>query len=384
MEPWVRWCCSCSGELRFGSHRVESTAGVQQGDPLGPLLFSLTLLELLDKIGEINGISLSTWYLDDGIFIGKKASILQEFSRLGPDLGFHLNLSKCEIFWPPGDQTFIDFPPEISRVLTTQGWVELLGSPIFGLEGFMDNSVKSKVNKVLSMQSHLSDIDDAQIELHLLRSCLSLCKINYLLRTIPPDLITTSYNLFDSGLHQSLESIIHSSLDDTSMLQASLPISFGGLGLRRASSSAPAAYIGSLNSSKDLVLHLLRGDRDIGNDDVSVSDSSLREELQSLYPNVDIKLAPQKSLQYAIDTESLVNLKASVPLRDKARLNTIGTPETGSWFWAIPNPNLGLTRSRQEFPLSLSMWLGRHIFPHPIRCICGQTIDNYGDHVLEC
>lgn len=102
------------------------------------------------------------------------------------------------------------------------------------------------------------------------------------------------------------------------MLQASLPISFGGLGLRRASSSAPAAYIDSLNSSKDLVLHLLRGDRDIGNDDVSVSNSSLREELQYLYPNVNIKLAPQKSLQYAIDTESLVNLKTSVPLRDKA------------------------------------------------------------------
>ena len=246
LEPWARWCYSCSGELHFSQHRVESTAGVQQGDPLGPLLFSLTLLELLDKIGEINRISLSTWYLDDGIFIGKKASILSfllEFSRLGPDLGLHLNLSKCEIFWPSGDQTFIDFPPEISRVLTTQGGVELLGSPIFGLEGFMDNSVKSKVNKVLSMQSHLSDIDDPLIKLHLLRSCLSLCKINYLLRTIPPDLITTSYNLFDSGLHQS---IIHSSLDNTSMLQASLPISFGGLGLRRASPSAPAAYIGSV------------------------------------------------------------------------------------------------------------------------------------------
>ena len=234
------------------------------------------------------------------------------------------------------------------------------------------------------MQSHLSDIDDPQIELHLLRSCLSLCKINYLLRTIPPDLITTSYNLFDCGLHQSLESIIHSSLVDTSMLQASLPISLGGLGLRRASSSAPAAYIGSLNSSKDLVLHLLRGDRDIGNDDVSVSNSSLREELQSLYPNVDIKLASQKSLQYAIDTESLDNLKASVPLRDKAQLNTIGTPETGAWLRAVPNPNLGFTMSRQEFTLSLSMWLGRHIFPHPVRCVCGQTIDNYGDHVLGC
>ena len=99
---------------------------------------------------------------------------------------------------------------------------------------------------------------------------------------------------------------------------------------------------------------------------------------------MDIKLASQKSLQYAIDTESLFNLKASVPLRDKARLNTIGNPETGAWLRAIPNPNLGLTMSRQEFTLSLSMWLGRHIFPHPVRCVCRQTIDNYGDHVLGC
>ena len=34
--------------------------------------------------------------------------------------------------------------------------------------------------------------------------------------------------------------------------------------------------------------------------------------------------------------------------------------------------------------LSLSMWLGCCIFPHPVRCVCGQTIDEYGDHVLGC
>ena len=83
-------------------------------------------------------------------------------------------------------------------------------------------------------------------------------------------------------------------------------------------------------------------------------------------------------------TESLVNLKESVSLRDKARLNTIGTPETGAWLWAVPNPNLGLTMSRQDVSLSLSMWLGCRICPHPVRCVCRQTIDEYGDHVLGC
>ena len=39
LEPWVWLCYSCPGELRFGPHRVKSTAGVHQGNPLGPLPF---------------------------------------------------------------------------------------------------------------------------------------------------------------------------------------------------------------------------------------------------------------------------------------------------------------------------------------------------------
>ena len=31
----------------------------------------------------------------------------------GPSFDLHVNLDKCEIFWPSGDQDFADFPPEI-------------------------------------------------------------------------------------------------------------------------------------------------------------------------------------------------------------------------------------------------------------------------------
>ena len=259
LQAWVRWCYSCIGELRFGCHSVESSAGVQQGDPLGPLLFSLVVL---DKIGQIDGIALSVWYLDDGNFIGKRSAILSFLDKvisIGPDFGLHLNLSKCEIFWPTGDQSFPEFPAEICRVLLNKNGVDLLGSPIFGSDVFFEDFVKSKVESILAMQSHPVDIDDPQVALHLLQSCLSLCKLNYLLRTVPPNAVAESCKLFDIGLRNSLETIIHSSLNDTSWLQATLPISLGGLGLRLASTSAPAAYIGSLNSTNVLVSLLLAG-----------------------------------------------------------------------------------------------------------------------------
>ena len=46
-------------ELRFGNHRIVASAGVQQRDPLGPLLFSLVIMELVDEVGTIPRIELS-------------------------------------------------------------------------------------------------------------------------------------------------------------------------------------------------------------------------------------------------------------------------------------------------------------------------------------
>ena len=102
-------------------------------------LFSLVVLELVNKIGQIDGIALSVWCLDDGTFIGKRSAILSFLDKLisiGPDLGLHLNLCKHEIFWPTGDQNFPEFPAEFSLVLLNKGGVDLLVSPIFGSDAF--------------------------------------------------------------------------------------------------------------------------------------------------------------------------------------------------------------------------------------------------------
>ena len=87
--------------------------GVQLGDPLGPLLFSLVLLDFMNSIDVPTDISLKLWYLDDGTFAGTRpavAELLELFRNHGPSFGLALNLKKCEIFWPRWRHCFSGFP----------------------------------------------------------------------------------------------------------------------------------------------------------------------------------------------------------------------------------------------------------------------------------
>ncbi|KAL5482191.1 hypothetical protein EMCRGX_G022486 [Ephydatia muelleri] len=77
--------------LQYGV-ACQAECGVQQGDPLGPLPFSLALHKLVSSIDaddECFGLLLQTWYLDDGVLAGSHPAVLQAvhlLEELGPAL----------------------------------------------------------------------------------------------------------------------------------------------------------------------------------------------------------------------------------------------------------------------------------------------------------
>ena len=74
ISAWAKWCYSQPAELRFGNRKLLASSGVQQGNPLGPLHFSLVILQFIDAVKLHDLVELNPWYLDDGTLVGKQSS----------------------------------------------------------------------------------------------------------------------------------------------------------------------------------------------------------------------------------------------------------------------------------------------------------------------
>ena len=389
LSAWMESCYSCQPFLLLGKESIRSCCGVQQGDPLGPLGFALTLHPLIKKIkAEVPGLSLNAWYLDDGTLVGRPqdlASALHIIERDGPSLGLHLNRRKSLLFIPEdADESVSPLPPDIP--VTRRGF-SLLGCPI-GPPDFCEEVFQARLSKVKACLSALTDMGDSQLEISLLRSCLALPKVSYILRACPPNHICRSTADFDKAIRETLVSILGGPLSDWSWLKACLPSSRGGLNLRSASLHAPAAFLASCSAAAPLVErmlgHSVGPSLHTGSAVMTLATAAAHPDWHCL-GDIDVPLH-QRSLSLSIDEASFQHLLSTAPsIRCRALALSSSLPHAGDWLNVLPSPSLGLHLQDREFRCCLRYWLGIPLHSNPFPCPeCHSSADVFGDHQVGC
>ena len=94
--PLVHSAYSSPSHLFIGNEIIQSSEGVQQGDPLGPLLFCLTIHSIVSQLRS----ELWIFYMDDGTLGGSLDDVVDDLHtvrKAAENLGLHLNLTKSEI-----------------------------------------------------------------------------------------------------------------------------------------------------------------------------------------------------------------------------------------------------------------------------------------------
>ena len=133
MHNWVVICYGNESLLDCDGFTIQSSCGVQQGDPLCPFSFALAINTLVAKIKAPCSLALHIRFFDDGTLIGCNVDLLKALDVIhrGKRFRFEVNSEKCELSWPKNTD-LLEFPGDIRRLPTTR--FDFLGQHIGCLE----------------------------------------------------------------------------------------------------------------------------------------------------------------------------------------------------------------------------------------------------------
>ena len=224
---------------------LQSSVGIQQGDPLGPLLFCLAIHDIVQEVHS----AFLVFYRDDGTLGGSVQEVLHDLSfveRAPSDLGLHLNHDKLICGDTATRDAMLSVAPNLRSVDSRDA--TLLGSPIGSANG-VDSAIRVKKEALEVLGGRLQHLY-AHDALCLLQHVLSLTKMLYTLRT-SPCFLSPELELSDQ-MHRKLLGFIANIdlfVNDRAWAQASLPVWSGGLGILSVAQLVPSAYLASAGSS---------------------------------------------------------------------------------------------------------------------------------------
>ena len=230
MYNFIHQCYDINTNLIFGDEVLNSREGFQQGDPLGPFLFSLGIQDIVNDLRS----ELNVFYLDNGTLEGDVETVVGDLLKIKSALHTHrleLNPTKCELYVINSEDNLNPLNATIVKnqfnevcygiKIIERKHLSLLGAPLF--PEAVSSIMESKLENLKLMLSRLKEIDSHEA-LFLLRHCFAIPKLIYFLRTTPCFMVESILGSFDKIIKDSLVDILNISLSTTAHKQLNLPI----------------------------------------------------------------------------------------------------------------------------------------------------------------
>ena len=383
--PYAQWTLCEASHIYChsvdGCTLIKCETGVQQGDPLGPFLFSAALQTAVETTHQAHPLP-QIWYLDDGILRGTIELLRRSTLQLETELthiGLSLNWKKCELYSIDGLTEHEDFP--LRPIVDTKMW-SYLGAPLVSPEAACVSSAKTRSLQVNSQLAIMAQ-DFPMEALVLARGSAGACRVSHISGACNSSQLEDGLLVpCSQSLRNTLESILAVKIDGKVWNQATLPMRMGGLGLRDPLTEGAPTRFATLLTSKELALQLGAIPEHVDRE-IAAAYSAFQRALGGFPASVDARdKFLQKTLSDLLRQKQLTNLLNSGSSNDRQRLSSLCTPHALAWTtgaspWHVLTPFL--FRSALRFVLHIPLGSS------PYTCWdCQGSADAAASHAVRC
>ena len=378
LNPWIWQCYGSPSQLLVqGSPCIASSTGVQQGDPLGPLLFSLGLQPALrNALRYVQPFA----YMDDIYLMGSPEHLHQALTSLSKDfsnLNLRINTKKC---W-----STVELQDAWSSISVTQ-------HPVVMKAPFDPNAPTGPLQeKTMKMIGSVAELPDTQVALLLLRT-INNSSLVYNIRTSVPGANAEKIGQLQEGVLRALAHILKVQPEAVAEVVTRVQMPLGpGLGFTNISRIAKEAYCASWLQAVTR-LHALDKVRfrmptfNSSSSNLPPSDVLARE---SLKDRILLKADPCLHLQHlkvAQKADAVLQEQFnSLPPVQKVIVKSLWGKFPGAWLSAIPTEK-ELTMPSGLMRVALCLFLGIQIDPQATSCPSCNALahPSFNVHILKC
>ena len=374
ISTYVKNCYMNSSRLFIiGGHKITSSEGTTQGDPIAMAIYAIAVIPLMLMILEItnklpdNRTKIAA-YADDFSAGGSVENLhhwWKVLCQLGPKFGYFPEASKCWLIVKPEayDKATSAFKDTDIKI-TVEGKRHL--GAIIGSSEYKEHYVSDTVDQWCRELNLLSEI--AKIEPHAAYSGFVSGykhKMNYVMRTIPGigHLMKRVDDVILNKLIPAITDGIVINQHERKLL--SIPVKYGGLGIPLFAETSTIEYDNSITITENLTARIAQQEHQY-----------LRDTELSKKKNA-IKTKKRERIEKVLE-DLRKNLRP-----EQIRLIDINQ-ETGasSWLTTIPLKEEGYMFNKQSFWDLIRLRYGWSLKRLPETCECGTNFTT--DHALSC